>query len=153
MATTYATLYDLFTVRIRDYEMDDLYTASPTNWKLYLKGFLLTAIPRFGECIQDLTDRNDTTGTFNITLTEPEQNILISLMEIAWLSKNIEDIRQINVGLNESDFRKDNIGTTIRVKMTILISLKEDTDREISQYDWRNTDILSWSEGDYSGSL
>ena len=78
--TPYSEIIDLALISIRDYKLDALYTSSPTNWATYLKGFLVRGLDNFDNCRQDLDNRNDSTATFNITLTSLEKGIVADYM-------------------------------------------------------------------------
>jgi hypothetical protein len=74
--TSYGEIYELFLAVVQDYKIDLLYASSTPTMEEYLKPFLIRAIAKFSnECNQDLTDRNDTTRTFNIILTDHEKVI------------------------------------------------------------------------------
>jgi hypothetical protein len=47
--------------------------------------YLKKAIPKFNLCEQDLSDRNDTTKTFNLVLTDAEIEILALYMVEKWV--------------------------------------------------------------------
>ena len=153
MATTYEEIYDLFTVQIRDYELDALYTSSATNWATYLEGFLILSIPKFRNCAQDLTDRNDTTQTFNITLTDDENSILSELMVVEWLNRDIHDIRQMRLHLNDTDFKHYAEANNLNAKESAKSQIRNEVYQQMVEYGLDHTAWADWADGDYSGSL
>lgn len=155
MATTYEEIYDLFTIRIQDYQLDALYNADVSAWNTHINGFMNTAIQRFeNRCKQDLTDRNDTTETFNITLTDKEQYILVSYMVIVWFGRHVRDIRQMSLKLNETDFKHYSESQNLKEKDKSLRMHIQDNDRDVSDY--VNDEIIPWDDwanGNYGGNL
>ena len=83
--TSYTVLYDSVLDKIKDYifadlEQDDVYSI--------LNNYIRPAIAKFEECHQDLSDRNDVEGEFNITLTDTEIEILSNFMVVEYLDAN-----------------------------------------------------------------
>jgi hypothetical protein len=104
--TPYSEIFDLALITLRDYKIDALYTLSPTNWATYLKGFMIRGLDNFDNCRQDLDDRNDTTNTFNITLTSLEKSIVADWMAIMWYDSELDDARQITGMIQDSKVAK-----------------------------------------------
>jgi len=149
MATTYDEIYDLCLVSLRDYKLDELYDTSVVNFKLYLEGFLLRAIPKFTNCVQDLTDRNDTTQTFNITLSDKEKDILASLTGIEWFKKEIQDVTQFNLHLNDTDFKHYAEGQYLKEKSEFYDREREKINQEMVDYSLKHTDWVAWANGNF----
>ena len=149
MATTYDEIYDLALVTLRDYNLDDLYASSPTNFKAYFKGFLIRAIPKFTNCQQDLSDRNDTTSTFNITLTDKEKDILASLTNITWVQKEIKDITQMNLHMNDTDFRHFSEAQNLDAKRKLWVHEREIVNQDMTDYGLSNVDWSAWGNGEF----
>ena len=113
-----------------------------SNYDIYMTGFLKNAIPEFKNCLQDLSDRNDVTMTFNITLTDSEKDILTCLLVAQILKKEVFDIRQIRAMIqNGSDANRYSEANLLKEKLELqrdLIELagKKKTDYELENEDW-----------------
>lgn len=151
MATTFSNIYDLFLVGVRDYKLDKLFAISPTDLETYLQGFIMKAIPYFDNCKQNLEDFNSTTGTFNITLTLTEQNILSDLMTIQWLLKEIQDVTQFQNLLNDTDFKMYSMGQNLKEKSDYYKSIREIANQRMVDYGLKNNDWNSWAGGNFFG--
>jgi hypothetical protein len=66
--------------------------------------YLMIAISRFYNCVQDLNNRNDLNRTFNISLNLQEQDVLASLMGIAWLSPKLLREENLRDMLGSKDY-------------------------------------------------
>ena len=149
MATTYSEIYDLALITIRDYKLDELYDLNPTDFETYLKGFLIRAIPKFTNCQQDLDDRDDVADTFNITLTTKEQDILASLLINQWLNKEIQDVTQFNLHLNDTDFKHYAEGQNLKEKQNKFDENREIVNQDMVDYGLKNVDWTSWANGNF----
>lgn len=85
MPTPYKNLYDGVLAKIKDY---DLATLSEDEVYEILFDYIRPAIVQFKYCKQDLSDRDDVSQTFNITLAENEIEILILFMIVEYLDSN-----------------------------------------------------------------
>lgn len=114
-----------------------------SNYDTYMTGFLIAAIAEFSDfCNQDLTDRSDTTFTFNITLTPVEIDILARLIAVQIIKKEVHDIRQIRgMVQNDSSASRYSEANLLKEKLNLqrdLIELanKRMTAYELSGEDW-----------------
>ena len=149
MATTYDEVYDLCLISIRDYKLDELYDASVPQFKIYLTGFLVRAIPKFTNCVSNLSDRNDTSQTFNITLTDKEKDILATLTSIEWMNKEIQDVNQFNLHLNDTDFKHYAEGQNLKEKSAFRDRQREVINQEMVDYGLSGIDWTSWGNGNF----
>jgi hypothetical protein len=101
MATTYDSVYDRFLFKITDYELASLIDTDLEN---QLLKYLKSAITDFKYCTKNLTDRNDSSQTFNIDLTETEQEILAKFMLVHWINPNILRLENIRDHVGSKDF-------------------------------------------------
>ena len=150
MATLYSTIIDIALVTIRDYKIDKLFNLSPTDFETYMTGFLIKAIPKFTNCVQDLTDRNDTTRQFNVTLTDVEIGILSDFLLLEWLDSEIYDIRQITGMLqNGKEAHRYSEANLLDKKILLRTTTRESLDVRQTAYSISNTDWTGWAGGDY----
>ncbi|MBR4003258.1 MAG: hypothetical protein IKI95_04215 [Clostridia bacterium] len=56
---------------------------------------MVRGLANFENCKHDLSNRNDEERVFNFELSEIEKSILADYTVIAWLDKEINDVRQI----------------------------------------------------------
>jgi hypothetical protein len=116
MSTPYSEVFNLFLFGIQDYLIDEMYSDSTEDFEIYATNFLLLAIPAFSNCQQDLDDRNDTTRTFNITLTLTEKKILSDLMILAWLRKEVNTILEMRNFLISGDYKAFSAANNLKEK-------------------------------------
>lgn len=146
MSTPYSEIFNLFLFNIQDYLIDEMYTNSQEDFEVYATNFLLKAIPNFSSCQQDLDDRNDTTRTFNITLTLTEKNILANLMTLYWLIKEINTILEMRNFLISGDYKAFSAANNLKEKRAWYESLSADVDRQVTNYGYNNNDWANFFE-------
>lgn len=149
MSTLYSDIYDLAMIEIRDYKLDKIYALSPTNFAIYMRGFLAKAIPKFMNCVTDLSDRDDITMQFNNDLSDKEQDILSEWFVISWLSKEISDVTQFNMHLNDTDFKHYSEAQNLKEKTTHRDKLREMVKQDEVDYGLQNINWTDWASGNY----
>jgi len=149
MATLYNDIYDLALVELKDYRIDKIYNQSVGDFETYMRGFLAKAIPKFMNCQADLTDRDDTTKQFNVTLSDKEQDILSIWVGISWLNNAINDINQIQLHLNDTDFKHYAEGQNLKEKTAHRDKMREMVKQDEVDYGLKNTPWSSWISGNY----
>ncbi len=102
MATPYEDIFGVFIGKISDYNLGNLDQA---DLEEILIQFLRSAIVRFENCKQDLSDRNDALQQFTDDLTEQEIEILACYMIVQWLSPLINSIELLKQSLSSRDYR------------------------------------------------
>jgi hypothetical protein len=106
--------------------------------------FLVKAIPHFDNCIQDLEDRNDTTRTFNITLSTDEKVILSDLAIVQLLKKEVNDIKQMGLILSDPKaFKHYSEANNLKEKRETMYAAQESAERMMVKYSHKNID---WTE-------
>lgn len=145
MATAYDEIFTLFLAGVDDYTIDALYaSATPTNGDVYLTDFLVRAIPYFDNCQQDLEDRDDTTRTFNVTLSTDEKVILSELMIVQWLKKEVNNITQMGLILSDPKaFKHYAESNILREKKELMNNHQENADRLMLRYSQKN---INWND-------
>ena len=143
MATPYSEVFDLFLASIQDYRINRLYEQSVEEMENYLIPFLIKAITNFKKCKTDLEDRDDENRIFNQTLSTDEKVILSNLMMVEWLTKEVNDILQMRLYLQDTDFKTYSQANNLREKRELLTTMKEMVDKQIVQYSYNNFD---WSK-------
>jgi hypothetical protein len=86
MATSYEEIYNLASNKITDPEIALL---SQEDIEELFYGYLISAIPKFRKCKNDLSNRDDELRQFNVDLLDVEKEILAILVAREWLQPQI----------------------------------------------------------------
>jgi hypothetical protein len=147
--TTFSEIYDNFSMKIKDYRLDALYDASPTNYETYLSAFLLDSIEEFSPiCDQSLANA---TSIFTETLTQKNIRILTLLMTKGWLLKEINDVRQMSIHIQDKDFRTFSESQNMREKQNKYNNLREELSQEFVNYKLNDNSL--WSDWIVDGTF
>ena len=86
MATSYEEIYNLASNKITDPEIALLL---PEDIEELFHGYLISAIPKFRKCENDLSNRDDELRQFNVDLLDVEKEILAILVAREWLQPQL----------------------------------------------------------------
>ena len=86
MATSYEEIYSLAANKITDPEIALL---SQEDIEELFHGYLISAIPKFRKCKNDLSNRDDELRQFNVDLLDVEKEILAILVAREWLQPQL----------------------------------------------------------------
>ena len=86
MATSYEEIYNLAANKITDPEIALLL---PEDIEELFYGYLISAIPKFHKCKNDLSNRDDELRQFNVDLLDVEKEILAILVVREWLQPQL----------------------------------------------------------------
>ena len=86
MATSYEEIYNLAANKITDPEIALLL---PEDIEELFYGYLISAIPKFRKCKNDLSNRDDELRQFNVDLLDVEKEILAILVAREWLQPQL----------------------------------------------------------------
>jgi hypothetical protein len=126
---------------ITDYRLNELYNSSVPNFEVYLSGFLIPAITDFKICNQSLAYAS---SSFTETLTVENIKILALLMKKYWLTKEIDDISQMNLHVTDRDFKVYSESQNMREKQNRLILEKEELSQLLVDYGLDDNDM--WTQ-------
>lgn len=146
MTTPFSTIYDQFMQFVTDYRLTELYNASVPNFETYLSGFLIPAITDFKNANQSLVYSS---STFTETLSVENIKILALLMKKYWLTKEIDDITQMNLHILDRDFKLHSENQNMREKQNRLILEREQLSQMLVDYGLDNVDWSSWLNGEF----
>ena len=146
-STSFDEIYDLALISFRDYRLDQLYDLSEADFKNLLQGYLIKAIPKFTNCQVDLEDIDTTSKMFNNTLTLTEQVILSDYMVIEWMTSQILDITQMELHLNNTDYKHYSEQQNLKGKLDVQNILIERNDRQTTSYGLKNAPWTDWKNG------
>ncbi len=154
--TSYSTVNDFFMQQIDDYNLVALYNSDvlndTTNLNTYLMGFMLLAIPEFSDCSQDLSLRDDTTlFAFDEVLTDSNIKILSKLMVKEWLSKEVKNLLQLRLHVQDVDFKTYSEAQNLTAKQNALTLLKEECSQLLIDNGYKNNSWADWYSGNFSG--
>jgi hypothetical protein len=131
--------------KIKDWRLNNLFVESVTDFENYLSGFLINAIPSFTVCDQSLT-YSLSTKEFDVELTMDNQVILAEMMVEKWLEKEIQDVNQMNLHLQDRDFKVYSESQNLREKSFHLDKVKEYNSQRMTNYSFNNVD-WNWLSG------
>lgn len=104
MATTYDKIYNRALAKIQDFDLVDL---SDRDLEEMLHGWLMSAISKFRQCKNDLSDRDEELRQFNVDLEDEEIEILAIMTVREWLQPQVHSAlltKQIFGGKEENYF-------------------------------------------------
>lgn len=146
--TEFSEIYHIFLNSIQDYHLKNLFQENIEFAEDMLQTFLMKAIVNFYNC--DKIKNVDTiSGEFNCELTIEEKHILANFMLLAWLDYNINDITQMEINLNDSDFKHYSEEKNLEKKVEYANKLREITMQSMTIYGLHNTDFKQWAVGNY----
>jgi hypothetical protein len=148
MATSLTEVADLFLSRISDYRLDTIFTASGSLvLNTYLEPWLLDSIVAFDVCNQNLTyttTGSATDGFFTVDLTLKNKIILSQLMVLYWLEHAVSDILQMNLNLQDRDFKTFAQANNLNAKKDYLNMKREELSQMLVDYGYANNDWTGW---------
>jgi hypothetical protein len=144
--TSFSDIFDSFLLLINDYKLINLYESSEVDFETYLSGWLLYAIQDFSTCTQDLS-YSASSKTFTETLTTENQLLLARMMVKYWLSKEVADVTQMSIHLQDRDFKTFSEAANLTAKSNHLLQIKEDISQALVEYGLRKNDWANWYAG------
>lgn len=147
--TSYDDILDLALVSIEDYHLNRLSVDSPKDFNIVLEGFMVRGLANFENCKHDLSNRNDEERVFNFELSEIEKSILADYTVIAWLDKEINDVRQITGMMqNNKEAHRYSEANNLNAKINRRNQLTEEvatkkTTYSFSKSNWLNEHALT----------
>lgn len=103
--TKFENIYSFFLNTIQDYSIKKLFESDIETATEMLEYFLMKSIPKFRNCEKDILNIDLDNSSFNCTLDLEEITILSDLMVLSWMDRVINDITQMNLSLNDNDWR------------------------------------------------
>jgi hypothetical protein len=141
--TALSEVYDLFMMTVTDYRLLQLFEASEPDFENYLQAWLEFAIVDFSACDQDL-DFDDTTKEFPVVLSRENKVVLATLMMKYWLQKAVNDITQMNLHVQDRDFKIASEAANLREKVAALNVVKEQCSQLLNDYSYKRVDWTDW---------
>lgn len=147
MSTPFSNIIDKALVVMRDYSLDALYSTDEGAFNSIMQAYLIKGIPRFTECLQDLSyDAN--TESFNSDLTDLEMDILADYTVISWYESNINDVLEFKEALQDREFKRLATGQNLKPRQEYLTMLYTRVKQNTTNYLWANWNSLPYFGGD-----
>lgn len=147
--TTFEEIYRLFLNQIQDYRIKKLFVEDINSAEDMLETYLIKSIPDFTNCVKSITDANTTDKTFNVELDIEEKGILSDLMVIAWMNWSINNITQMELTLDDTDFKHYSEERNLSGKLNHRNMLREIADQKMINYGFKHTPFKEWAAGNY----
>lgn len=103
--TSFDEIYTLFLNSIQDYTIRKLFESDVDSAIELMEYYIIRAIPNFRGCKKDIKNPVLNEKRFNCELDIEEKVILSDLMVLSWMDRVINDIVQMNLSLNDNDWR------------------------------------------------
>jgi hypothetical protein len=144
MATTIDEIADLFLSGVQDYKITTIFTTSGSDAvNTYVEPWLLKSISEFTVCDQALV-YDKTTQSFSVDLTQRNQNILTQIMEKYWLKKEIQNVLQMNLFIQDKDFKTHSAAQNLKEKTELLVTVQESISQTLMDYSINYT--IDWDD-------
>jgi hypothetical protein len=146
-------VYDAFMQNVTDYRLIELYNTSLNDFETYLQSWLESAIVDFTDFCNQNLDFDSTTKLFTETLTLQNKTILAKFMVKYWMTKNINDITQINLHVDDRDFKLPSEANNLKEKRSQLQIYQEELSQLLIDYAYKQPgDWSSWYVQNFAGS-
>lgn len=147
--TKFEEIYSLFLSSIQDYSIRNLFIYDIDVAQEMVEYFLLKAIPKFRNCQKNLQDINTECKNFNCKLDLEEKVILSDLMILSWMDRVVNDITQMNLSLDDNDFKHYSEERNLREKSMYADRIREKVSQEMVNYGLYRTPFSQWAVGNY----
>mgnify|MGYP001093466120 FL=1 len=135
MVTTYSDVYELVLSLISSYKIDDIYVKDGEDGiEIFFMPYLKIAAGELENSAGiDISDRDDILRQFNIKLSDGKQLIIAKYIMIGYLSKETHDIMQMQLHLQDGDFKTYAEKNNLEGKLNALYLLKEEVGYDVKR--------------------
>ena len=135
MVTTYSDVYELVLSLISSYKIDDIYVKGGEDGiEIFFMPYLKIAAGELENSAGiDISDRDDILRQFNIKLSDGKQLIIAKYIMIGYLSKETHDIMQMQLHLQDGDFKTYAEKNNLEGKLNALYLLKEEVGYDVKR--------------------
>lgn len=135
MVTTYSDIYELVLSLINSYKIDDIYVnGGEDGIETFFMPYLKIASGELeNNAGIDISDRDDFLRQFNNNLSDGKQLIIAKYIIIGYLSKETHDIMQMQLHLQDGDFKTYAEKNNLDGKLNALYMLKEEVGYDIKR--------------------
>jgi K+-transporting ATPase c subunit len=103
--------------------------------------YLKNSIPRFKRCKQNLSERDDIIGQFNMALSDEEILILGTQMVVEYLNPKVSSLDLIKRSMSNRDFQMTSQAAHLKQIMDLRKMKQEDVQQLIRDYTYNNSDL------------
>ena len=143
MTTGLEDINDLFMLLNSDYRLMALYSSSVQNFNTYLEGWLLFSINEFSPYCNQALVYSKGSRIFSVDLTQENQLVLAQIMVKYWLQKSVQDILQMNIFLQDHDYRTHAASSNLKAKQDFYNMKREEISQLLMDYSLKYN---KWSE-------
>lgn len=147
--TKFEDIYHIFLNSIQDPYLIKIFKENIAIAEDMLEVYLLKAISLFKVAKDKVQDLDRINKTFRTELDNEQIVILSDLMRQVWLERVIDDITQMNLKLNDTDFKTFSEEKNLREKVEYHNRLREICDHRMVQYSWSEAPFAKWADGNY----
>lgn len=135
MVTTYSDVYELVLSLISSYKIDDIYVKDGEDGiETFFMPYLKIASGELENSAGiDISDRDDSLHQFNFKLSDGKQLIIAKYIMIGYLSKETHDIMQMQLHLQDGDFKTYAEKNNLDGKLNALYMLKEEVGYDVKR--------------------
>lgn len=135
MNTTYSDVYELVLALLSSYKIDDIYIEDGEDGiETFFMPYLRIASGELeNKSGIDLSDRDDELRQFNSKLSDGRQLIIAKYIMIGYLSKETHDIMQMQLHLQDGDFKTYAEKNNLDGKLNALYMLKEEVGYDVKR--------------------
>ena len=141
MATSYEEIYNLAANKITDPEIALLL---PEDIEELFHGYLISAIPKFRKCKNDLSDRDDELRQFNVDLLDVEKEILAILVVREWLQPQLYSALLTKQVFSDKEQKYYSQSSHLSELRALDETLKIDAQKLSRDYTYGNSEYLGW---------
>jgi len=149
MATTAEEVFDVFLSLINDYSLTSLFTTSGSeNFNTYLQPWLLfsnQALTNVGATLTYVTDSQ----SYTTTLASEEILILAQVMVRYWMSKQVNNVLQMENILQDRDFKRHSAAQNLDKKTEVYSNKIEEVEQLLGDYAYKNNAWTNWENQSY----
>lgn len=135
MNTTYSDVYELVLALLSSYKIDDIYIKDGEDGiETFFMPYLRIASGELeNKSGIDLSDRDDELKQFTSKLSDGRQLIIAKYIMIGYLSKETHDIMQMQLHLQDGDFKTYAEKNNLDGKLNALYMLKEEVGYDVKR--------------------
>lgn len=143
MSTPYSLIFDSFLSKIEDTRYSEMTNEEVENDMMKL---LNSGIVRFEYPKVDIFNKDDSTQTFNVDLSQIEIEIIAGLMSLEWIKRQTKSISVIKQSMNDRDFKLTSQANHLKVLMELKLDVEKDVENLKNKYSYQNN-LKAYFEG------
>ena len=156
MGTDFEEIYELALVDIDDYKLNLLAKVDRIAFLSRLASFLIRGIDEFDGCFKDLTYHTEEFTEdgltrekyfFDAVLDSKEKSILAHIMTLVWFRTKINDVTAFSPHLSNKNFKQLQESQSLKQKSEYYDKLYERIGKEITEYQFKRINKISFFGG------